>query len=425
MFESFGLFLGAFFDALIGPNLFVPAEPFLLAAGYQLYDGIISGVFMVLLGGFLGDQISYFAGRKFGKPAQQKLMKWQPKTRRAFARCRHLMATKGTAALMFSRLLGPVAWVVPFMAGTQKISWARFTIFSSIGLLLGAGQFIFWGFLLAAGVEQYPYIDAFITMLAEHKYSLIAVAATLVLAWVGYVYRWKKWLPKVSVFFLATMLTVNYSHYFWFADNFVDATPTSSVTPLSLNYKAYPGKSPIFDAQGVNVLFVGETPRTMMTSLGWIENQTFSRNDIDWNDYVGLLKGQTPPVSDLFWNGRPQDMAFQLPGDLLKRAHIRWWQAGVDERLNQPIWAGAISYDDGLTLTMYSGIITVLHSIDPNIDAERDKLASLINTELPEMTTAYYQAMPALAVDEDHDYYSDGRVLVLNDPQLVLTHQAH
>lgn len=162
-----------------------------------------------------------------------------------------------------------------------------------------------------------------------------------------------------------------------------------------------------------------------MTSLGWIENQTFSRNDIDWNDYVGLLKGQTPPVSDLFWNGRPQDMAFQLPGDLLKRVHIRWWQAGIDERLNQPMWVGAISYDDGVTLTMYSGIITVLHSIDPNIDAERDKLASLINTELPEMTTDYYQAMSALAVDEDHDYYSDGRVLVVNDPQLVLTHQAN
>ncbi|KKD60488.1 hypothetical protein RN22_10535 [Grimontia sp. AD028] len=420
MFESIGLFLGAFFDALIGPNLFVPAEPFLLAAGYQLYDGIITGVIMVLLGGFLGDQLSYLAGRKFGKPAQQKLMKWQPKTRRAFARCRRLMATRGAYAMTFARLLGPVAWVVPFMAGSQKVSWGRFTFYSTIGLILGAGQFILWGYLLAAGVEQFPLLDTIVSMVGEHQYSLMAIAATAILAWVGYAFQWKKLVPKVSAFFLVATLGVNYSHYFWYADNFVDTVPTETVTPVSLNYKVYPGKSPFFDAQGVNVLYVGESPRTMMNELGWLENQTFSRNDIDWADYVDLLKGQTPPVSDLFWNERPQDMAFQLPGDLLKRSHIRWWQAGIDKDLNQPLWVGAISYDDGLKLTMYSGIITVLHSIDPNIDAERDELANMINTQLPQLSTEYYQALTPLAVDDQHDYYSDGRVLVISDNEISL-----
>ncbi|EOD80027.1 hypothetical protein D515_01163 [Grimontia indica] len=420
MFESIGLFLGAFFDALIGPNLFVPAEPFLLAAGYQLYDGIITGVIMVLMGGFLGDQLSYLAGRKFGKPVQQKLMKWQPKTRRAFARCRRLMATKGAYAMTFARLLGPVAWVVPFMAGSQKVSWGRFTFYSTIGLILGAGQFILWGYLLAAGVEQFPLLDTIVSMVSEHQYSLMAIAATAILAWVGYAFQWKKLVPKVSAFFLVAMLGVNYSHYFWYADNFVDTVPTETVTPVSLSYKVYPGKSPFFDAQGVNVLYVGESPRTMMNELGWLENQTFSRNDIDWADYVDLLKGQTPPVSDLFWNERPQDMAFQLPGDLLKRSHIRWWQAGIDKDLNQPLWVGAISYDDGLKLTMYSGIITVLHSIDPNIDAERDELANMINTQLPQLSTEYYQALTPLAVDDQHDYYSDGRVLVVSDNEISL-----
>ena len=44
------LFFGALMDALIGPNLFVPGEPFLLAAGYQLHQGIVTGVLAVLLG---------------------------------------------------------------------------------------------------------------------------------------------------------------------------------------------------------------------------------------------------------------------------------------------------------------------------------------------------------------------------------------
>lgn len=74
MFEGLGLFLGALGDALIGPNLFVPGEPFFIAAGYQAYSGVWSALVWVLLGGFIGDQLSYFIGSKWGFKAQRKLM---------------------------------------------------------------------------------------------------------------------------------------------------------------------------------------------------------------------------------------------------------------------------------------------------------------------------------------------------------------
>ncbi len=60
------LFVGALLDALIGPNLIVPGEPFLLAAGYQLHAGHISGVIAVFLGGLIGDQSSYWIGYRYG-----------------------------------------------------------------------------------------------------------------------------------------------------------------------------------------------------------------------------------------------------------------------------------------------------------------------------------------------------------------------
>ena len=44
MLETISLFFGSLLDATIGPNLFVPGEPFLLAAGYQLHQGVIWGV---------------------------------------------------------------------------------------------------------------------------------------------------------------------------------------------------------------------------------------------------------------------------------------------------------------------------------------------------------------------------------------------
>ncbi len=157
-----------------------------------------------------------------------------------------------------------------------------------------------------------------------------------------------------------------------------------------------------------------------MLDLGWIENQTFSRNDLELEDYLSLLKQNTPPVSDLFWNGVPQEMAFQLPGNLLKRSHIRWWKGGVDPQSETLFWVGALSYDNGLQLTPYSGIVTVLHSIDPNVDVERDKLAlQVMQLQGLRQVSLNATALPT-SLDEEHDYYSDGKVLFIRDNELQI-----
>lgn len=420
MFEGFSLFFGALLDALIGPNLFVPGEPFLLAAGYQLQQGIITGVIAVLLGGFIGDQVSYLIGRRLGNPAQRKLIRWQSKTRRPIARCRHLMAKKGNYVLAFARLLGPIAWVVPFIAGSQKISWARFSLYSTIGLLLGVGQFVAWGYLLGYGIDNFPILNEAKVFLVEHKAILIAVGASVGFYLIGRKLRWRLMFTKFTAFFLISILYANYAHFFFYSDDFANKVSVSEqkagnefVTISELPLKAYPGKSAVFDAQVINVAYVGEDPRTLMAELGWIENKTFSRNDLEISDYVELLKLNTPPVSDLFWNGVPQELAFQLPGNLLKRSHIRWWQAGVDSNTNQKLWVGALSYDDGLQITPYSGIVTILHSIDPNVDLERDKLAEQVISTTADVSIDMAAYHPPTILDGEHDYYTDGRVLVI------------
>ncbi|KJY94326.1 hypothetical protein TW84_01355 [Vibrio neptunius] len=420
MFEGASLFVGALLDALIGPNLFVPGEPFLIAAGYQLHQGVITGVFAVLLGGLLGDQASYFIGRKVGLPAQKKLVKWQPKTRRPIARCRHLMAKRGNTVLVFARLLGPIAWVVPFMAGTHKVTWRRFSIFSSIGLVLGVGQFVMWGYLLAYGIDSLPIVAEVKAVIVEHQTSLMAVAASVIFLFIGKRLKWRLMLPKFSLFLLGSMLYANYTHFFHMSDDFAVPTgPAAKIAPTALNFKAYPGKSSVFDAQAVNVLYFGESPRQLMSQLGWIENHTFSRHEIDPSIYLDLMNNQTPPVSDLFWNQIPQDMAFQLPGDWVQRSHIRWWKGGVDPQSNQPFWLGAISYDDGLTLTAYSGIVTVLHSVDPNVDEERDKLAQQVKLVRPQRTIAFEPLSVPTALDDQHDYFTDGQVLVIKEAMVA------
>lgn len=419
MFEGIGLFWGALLDALIGPNLFVPGEPFFIAAGYQLHNGVWLGVAAVLLGGLLGDQLSYLIGYKVGAKAQRKLMHYQPKSRRTIARCRYLMAKKGNYVIAFARLLGPVAWVVPFIAGTNKTPWARFSALASIGLIIGGSQFIFWGYLLAYGVEQIPLLNEARIFVIEHQYTLISLLVTIVFAYVGYKQKWRLLAVKVASLFLAFQLWTNYGHFFWLSDDFksgesvAEVAPKQPSTPIE-SYKAYAGKSAFFDAQAMNVMYVGDTPLTMMKNLGWIENQTFSRNEIELKDYLNLLKDKTPPVSDLFWQERPQDMAFQLPGSLMKRSHIRWWKSSLTHESGQPVWMGAISYDNGLKITPYSGIITVLHSINPDVDEERDRLAKNIEQTFPELSVTMEPLTLPVALDSAHDYYSDGRVLVID-----------
>lgn len=163
------LFLGAFLDAVIGPNLFIPGEPFLLAAGYQIYQGIYLAGFSVLLGALAGDQLSYFIGRRYGQKLIKSLIRRQPRIKRPIARCRLLMYRKGNFVLTFSRLLGPVAWFVPCMAGISQISWARFTFYSFIGLILGVGQFLIWGYLLAYGLNSTILLESAKLFIAENK----------------------------------------------------------------------------------------------------------------------------------------------------------------------------------------------------------------------------------------------------------------
>ncbi|MDK9771592.1 LssY C-terminal domain-containing protein [Vibrio sp. B181a] len=423
MLEAISLFFGALLDATIGPNLFVPGEPFLLAAGYQLHQGVIWGVVAVLLGGWFGDQLSYFIGKRSGAKAQKKLMRWQAKTRRPIARCRLLMKKRGNTILIFARLLGPVAWVVPFMAGSVNVGWKRFTVCSSIGLILGVGQFVVAGYLLAAGLNTWVPLDSIKFILVEHKLLIASVLIASVFALVAWKKNWsRKWTKSITALVFC-LVAANYGHFFYLADDNIEPTDVTGKQPIALNdigFKVYPGRSNVFDAQAVNLVYVGESPITLMQELGWLENQTFSRNDIELADYASLLKQKLPPVSDLFWNGKPQAMAFQEPGSLLKRSHIRWWQAGLESKSGQPIWVGAISYDDGLKLAHYSGIVTVLHRIDPNVDSERDRLANQIEVSHLRLVGELHSLTQPVAMDSKHDYYSDGNVLLISEPSLAL-----
>jgi len=82
----------------------------------------------------------------------------------------------------------------------------------------------------------------------------------------------------------------------------------------------------------------------------------------------------TAPVSDLFWGGRREDLAFEKPSGLSpsRRHHVRFWQALNSGQNGAPVWLGGATYDRSVGVSHYTGQIT--HHIDADIDSERDLL---------------------------------------------------
>jgi hypothetical protein len=82
------------------------------------------------------------------------------------------------------------------------------------------------------------------------------------------------------------------------------------------------------------------------------------------------------PVSNLFYDGRKEDLAFEKPegASADRRHHVRYWRVLESGAEGRPVWLGSATYDRGVGLSRYTAQVT--HHIAPNVDAERDLLIS-------------------------------------------------
>jgi hypothetical protein len=83
----------------------------------------------------------------------------------------------------------------------------------------------------------------------------------------------------------------------------------------------------------------------------------------------------TAPVSDLFYDGRRQDLAFEKAAGISpkERHHVRFWLVLTEGDSGRPLWLGSATFDRSVGVSHYTGQVT--HHIASDIDAERDLLA--------------------------------------------------
>lgn len=122
------------------------------------------------------------------------------------------------------------------------------------------------------------------------------------------------------------------------------------------------------------------------------------------------------PVSPLFYDGRREDLAFEMEvgASARQRHHVRLWNvlaSGVEKR---PVWLGSASFDQGVGISHYTGQVT--HDIAPDVDAERDFLAGrLVVAGMVETTYQITGVGPTLngRNGEGSLYFTDGEIHVL------------
>jgi LssY C-terminus len=122
------------------------------------------------------------------------------------------------------------------------------------------------------------------------------------------------------------------------------------------------------------------------------------------------------PVSNLFYLGRHEDLAFEKPDGKSAdhRHHVRFWKVFDQGEEKRPVWLGAVTYDRSVGVSHYTGAIT--HHIAADIDAERALLAA--DLEAARMVDAKYQVTgigPTLTGRNGggDSYYTDGEVWIL------------
>ena len=143
-------------------------------------------------------------------------------------------------------------------------------------------------------------------------------------------------------------------------------------------------------------------PVTFKTSLGIIGSVLFRR------------PYPQAPVSDLFYQGRREDLAFEKPSGSSPdtRHHVRFWKVAEAGDNGKPIWLGAATYDKGVGVSHYTGQVT--HHIAPDIDAERDLISSdLASADKVEDIYETSGASPTLNGRNGGGdaYYTDGEIL--------------
>ena len=186
----------------------------------------------------------------------------------------------------------------------------------------------------------------------------------------------------------------------------------AGLTMVTLTKQGIPGDP-------INVGLVGDKDDVLcaMHAAHW-----YPADPITWRSSVEIIDSvvldrpyHDAPVSNLFYQGRREDLAFEKPSGKSadRRHHVRFWQVLERGEEGRPVWLGAVTFDRDVGLSRYTGQVT--HHIAPDIDAERNGLIDDLKTA--KVVLAIYEVTGVGPTvngrnGEGDRYYTDGEIKI-------------
>jgi membrane-associated protein len=437
------LFLGSMFETIIGFSFFVYGELFFLAGSIMAGMGILDIrelIVVLYAGGIIGDSISYFLGFRYGPLIYDKLKNIRYINRyindENYRKGTLFFQRKGAISIFLARLLGPISWITPFVAGIYKLKYRKFLFYNIPGVIIGIGEFIVVGYFFGR------HFDKIFKIISNYLYLFVFIVIYLILL---YFFLKKTKLPDkirknirdnkrhlarviANNFLVSSALLLALYAFFLFFIFFVN-TPEENRTSIKtktimldlndcqrLKLYYHPDKNNV--EQPINVILTAKAELlSLILGPKWIKNDIFDINEISFPKYISLLKNRISPVSSLYFEGYPQDYAYQTKTrSLAKREHIRIWEFQDGGYKN---YYASITYDNGYSLNFYNYFFTPIHKIDKNIDKSRDFFYDfLMSRKDLDVTCRYVQTKCAVAAigdsneeSDEQKYFTDGMVL--------------
>lgn len=152
---------------------FLPGDSILFAAG------LIAGsrddvnvaflVFFIFLGAFIGDQVGYVLGRKYGRTYLER--RDSPKIKRMIARAENFYSKYGWSAVILARFYPWIRTFMPPIAGLGKMNYYKFLAANALGAFI-------WG----VGITLLGYYAASIPALKSSSRFVAIFFITLTIA---------------------------------------------------------------------------------------------------------------------------------------------------------------------------------------------------------------------------------------------------
>ncbi len=178
------LFLGAYFEALVGPSFFIPGELFLLG-GSILAGAHVLNIWLVMVtlytGAILGDTSSYWIGRAIGTSIFHERKKYLNFIN--YRKVEKLLEKYGPGGIFLARLVGPFSKLAPVTAGIFEIPFKTFLLYNIPGVIVGCGEFIVAGYFFG---NRYTFL-----LFVIERYTFLFVLSVLIV-FAGYVFFKKK-----------------------------------------------------------------------------------------------------------------------------------------------------------------------------------------------------------------------------------------